>query len=328
MPSTETSSDVAALAARRRLAADPLLPPDGPAAPDCETALIVGGPDGPAAVGRCQHWAGEAGSLDLTWGAARRFQLSAAVAGPGVTHSLDQLLSRWRHHLATVPGAGDADTAAVVNWPSRDTEGIAALLRHGLAPLEVLAARTVPRRPPAGTRSEVPNGGGLTADGPFLVRRAGPADEEVVARLGLEVVRWDARFGYITERPSTLPALRREAAEVVAGPEPWTWLAERDGEPVGMLAAQRPEAAGWIAPMTGLAPAAYLMLTFVQPGLRGGGVGRLLADEFHRTADAAGAAVTLLHYEQLNPLSAPFWSRQGYRPLWTTWQASPASSLR
>ena len=37
-------------------------------------------------------------------------------------------------------------------------------------------------------------------------------------------------------------------------------------------------------------------------------------------------AVTLLHYEQVNPLSGPFWHQQGYRPLWTTWEARPASS--
>ena len=70
------------------------------------------------------------------------------------------------------------------------------------------------------------------------------------------------------------------------------------------------------------------MLMFVAPAERGSGLGTLLADEFHREADAAGVAVTLLHYEQLNPLSMPFWSRQGYRPLWTTWQATPASLLR
>jgi len=28
-----------------------------------------------------------------------------------------------------------------------------------------------------------------------------------------------------------------------------------------------------------------------------------------------------LHYSLLNPLSVPFWSQQGYRPLWTSWQA-------
>jgi len=38
--------------------------------------------------------------------------------------------------------------------------------------------------------------------------------------------------------------------------------------------------------------------------------------------------VTLLHYEQVNPLSAPFWSQQGYRPLWITWEARPARAIR
>jgi hypothetical protein len=36
----------------------------------------------------------------------------------------------------------------------------------------------------------------------------------------------------------------------------------------------------------------------------------------------------LLHYAQLNPLSAPFWNRMGYRPLWTGWEVRPAVSLR
>jgi hypothetical protein len=39
-------------------------------------------------------------------------------------------------------------------------------------------------------------------------------------------------------------------------------------------------------------------------------------------------AVTLLHYEQTNPLSVPFWSQQGYRPLWTSWAARPARTIR
>jgi GNAT superfamily N-acetyltransferase len=324
MTRPDPAEGVAEKAARRRLETDPLLPRAVPPAPHCDADLTVVSEAGiPVAAGRCEHWAGEPGSMDLTWGAARRYQLTASVAGPDVTEGLSRLLTRWREHLATVPGTGDPDTAAVVNWPSRDAAGIAALLRHGLAPLEVLAARTPPRRP-----SVAPHDGVLHADGWLSVRRAGPDDAEAVARLGLEVVRWDAQFGNVTERPGTLGAMRREAAELVAGPEPWTWLAERDGKPVGMLAAQRPGAAGWIAPLTRLAPAAYLMLMFVAPGMRSSGLGSLLVDEFHRAADAAGAAVTLLHYEQLNPLSMPFWSRQGYRPLWTTWQATPASTLR
>jgi hypothetical protein len=38
--------------------------------------------------------------------------------------------------------------------------------------------------------------------------------------------------------------------------------------------------------------------------------------------------LTLLHYAQVDPLSAPFWHRTGYRPLWTTWEARPAGNVR
>jgi predicted acetyltransferase len=95
-----------------------------------------------------------------------------------------------------------------------------------------------------------------------------------------------------------------------------------------MVAAQRPESAGWIAPMVRQAPAAYLMFGFVLPTERASGIGARLAARLHRDIEDAGVAVTLLHYEQTNPLSVPFWSQQGYRPLWTSWVAKPARTLR
>ena len=333
----DSAGSVGERVARRWLQIDPLLPLPAPTTPHCGASLVVAGQGGPAglgqqertvAAGRCEHWVGAPGSLDLSWGAARRYQLSAAVADPGVADGLDQLLSLWRDHLTELPDTGEEDTAAVVTWPSRDADGVATLLRHGLDPLEVLAARTAPRRAPADVPSVIPNARVLRLDGQPRIRRAGVADIDAVARLGLEIVRFDSLFAAPIERAGTLDALRREAAGLVAGPAPWTWLAERDGEAVGMLAAQRPEAAGWISPMVRLAPAAYLMLMFVQSGERGTGIGAALVDQFHREADAAGVAVTLLHHAQLNPLSAPFWSRHGYRPLWTTWQAAPARALR
>jgi GNAT superfamily N-acetyltransferase len=332
----DPAGSVSAPAVRRWRETDPLLPASGfthgvaPGAVSdhCGAELVVAEPDGSTiAAARCEHWTGAPGSLDLSWGAARRFQLTALIADHEVAGGLDQLLSLWRDHLAAIPSTAQEDTAAVVNWPSRDADGVAALLRHGLAPLEVLAARTAPRRAP-GLSPFIPNGPGLLPHGQPRVRRAGPADGETVARLALEIVRWDSRFGTVNERPDTLGALRREVTGLLAGPDPWTWLAEVDGEPVGMLSAQRPPAASWITPMTGLAPAAYLMLMFVEPGKRGGGIGAALVDRFHREADEEGVAVILLHYELLNPLSAPFWNRHGYRPLWTTWQAAPASAIR
>ena len=274
--------------------------------------------------------------MDLSWGAARRFQLTAQVAVPDVTSALDQLLSLWRDHLAGEPGADGEDTAAVVTWPSRDIDGVAALLRHGFAPLAVVAARATGRPPGGRAGSQPPRTNGSTGDTgraagmarhDLRIRRAGPADIDAVLRLGLEVIRYDAHFGLI-ERPGTADALRHEVAGTLAQPETWVWLAERGGTPIGMLYAERPEAAGWIAPMVRLAPVAYLMLMVVLPDERGRGTGAALVAQFHRALDEAAVPVTLLHYEQVNPLSAPFWSQQGYRPLWTSWEVRPAAAIR
>jgi GNAT superfamily N-acetyltransferase len=63
---------------------------------------------------------------------------------------------------------------------------------------------------------------------------------------------------------------------------------------------------------------------YVDPAVRGGGIGAAL----HAAADAAlvsaGAEITLLHHAVPNPLSTPFWYGQGYRPLWTSWLRRPA----
>jgi GNAT superfamily N-acetyltransferase len=298
--------------------------------------IVVAGPDGePTAIGACKHWEGAPGSLDLCWGAARRFQLSARVAGPDVAADLDRLLSQWRDHLTRVPGAGTPDSAAVVTWPSRDIDGVRPLLRHELTPLTVAAVRGprgsarpgdgLPRRAVGDVRNA---SAPATADSAVKIRQASAEDIDEVVRLGLELIRFDAHFDCVIERPGASDALRRYMARMLEIPGSWTWLAERDGTAVGMLSAEPPEDAGWIAPVVGVAPVAYLMQMIVSPGERGSGLGASLVAEAHREMDATGVAAVLLHYGQLNPLSAPFWSRQGYRPLWTSWEARPARAIR
>jgi GNAT superfamily N-acetyltransferase len=313
--------------------ADPLLP-DPSAPPGCGTSFVAGPQRRPTAIGTCEHWTGRPGSLDLTWGASRRFRLSALTVGPDIAGSLDTLLSQWRDHLAGIPAAARDDTAAIVSWPSRDVEGVATLLNRGFTPLTVLAARPASRRGAQGaaertTGDRAPGKPGETAEGAGVrIRRAGPADAAAVAGLSLEIVRFDAHFGCVVERPGTDGALRRYASTLLARPQPWAWLAERDGTPVGMVTAERPAEAAWISHMAGLAPAAYLGQMFVTPGERGHGVANALVARLHEEIDAADVAVTLLHYEQVNPLSGPFWSRNGYRPLWISWEARPALGLR
>ena len=73
---------------------------------------------------------------------------------------------------------------------------------------------------------------------------------------------------------------------------------------------------------------AYLPTMFVRPGERGGGIGAALVRHAHGVLDERGVYTTLLHYAQMNPLSAPFWNRMGYRPLWTGWEVRSAALLR
>jgi len=321
-------AEFAARATARWRAIDSLLPdpvagngaaPGGQDA-HCGASLAVGAGGNLDAFGTCRHTEPDPAGIDLSWGMARRFELAPRVVGPAPAAALDRLISLWRRHLADVPGSDEDDTAAVITWPSRDIEGVAALQRHGLRPLAVVALRAA-RRAARGAR-----GPGRQA-GPVRVRQAGPHDVDAVVRFGAEVARFDAHFSGTPERPGTAAALRHEAARLL-GDQPWTWLAERDGKPVGMIATQPPAHATWIAPLTRLSPVAYTLLGYVTPDERSSGIGAALAAHLHDTVDPAGVAATLLHYEQLNPYAAPFWSRQGYRPLWTTWEARPARSLR
>jgi GNAT superfamily N-acetyltransferase len=312
-------TQIAELASRRWQAIDPLLPAGAGWAPGCGADLTAAGPERDlVAAGSCSHWAAAPGSLDLIEGAAQRFRLTPHIAGADVLPALDTLLSQWRDHLATAPEAAGEDTAAVVCWPSRDVAGVRALVAHGLTPLGVIAAWPVRNRP------------AVVDGGPpgVRIRRATPADLDVVARMAMEVVRFDAHFGGVIERPTATEALRAEIAGLLGEDDPWTWLAERDGDPLGLLIAERPEVAGWIAPRTCESPVAYLLALFVAPAERGTGVGTALTWRLHRSAAAAGVSVILLQYEQVNPLAVPFWGRQGYRPLWTTWEARPARMLR
>ena len=160
------------------------------------------------------------------------------------------------------------------------------------------------------------------------LREAGHADLDVVTELEMSVIRYDALFGAAILRPDTEELVRAETQAALAVRPARAWLAERDGEPAGLVNVQPPGQSRWIAGMTRAGVTVYLQTMFVRPGDRGGGVGEALVRHLHAVLDARGVDTTLLHFAQLNPLSAPFWSRMGYRPLWIGWEVRPAASLR
>lgn len=64
----------------------------------------------------------------------------------------------------------------------------------------------------------------------------------------------------------------------------------------------------------------YVQFAAVTRRLRAGGVGAALVAELDARARAAGAEILAVDFGALNPESAPFWLRQRFRPLTTTWR--------
>lgn len=315
----EAVRDINRAVGRRWRVIDPLLPEPGSLPTGCGEPLVVTGDNGRmVGLGICVHQHVPPQSLNQTWGAADRFTLVPRLPGQDIATTTGLLLGQWRDHLAGIGATRGPDTSASVVWPSLDVTGIQSLLKHGLQPITVIAARTRPSSPPAAPRHAY----GVT------IRAAGPADEDQVLDFELRLIRYDMRFGGPVWRQATARLVREEIRGSLARPDPWTWLAERNGRAVGLLVAQPPQEAGWIAGMTSQMPAAYLQTMFVDDQERGTGIGATLVRSLHARLDALDVAVTLLHHSQVNPLSAPFWYRMGYRPLWTSWEARPASALR
>jgi GNAT superfamily N-acetyltransferase len=327
-------NDINKVVARRWQGLDPLLPEPSDLPEGCMAPLLTLGDNGrPVGLGVCRHQYVPADTLAQTWGTATKFVLSVRLRGPDVQAAVDDLLTQWRDHLDKQPDAKDGDTAAIVNWPARDITGVLALLRHGLQPMTVIAVRparrptAIPASPAASTGNTTPKSRAGKQHG-LVIRPAEPADLGRVTGLEMGVVRYDAHFGGSIPRPDTEALVRAETQAALAKRPGWTWLAEQDGQPVALTVVEPPAAATWIASMTRPGATAYLQTMFVRPGDRSAGVGAALVRHVHSELDARGIGLTLLHYSQVNPLSAPFWHRMGYRPLWSTWEARPAITLR
>jgi GNAT superfamily N-acetyltransferase len=323
-PCTDLSALTAAHNARMA-AVDALLPAAGvPAAAYgtmAEELLTV-----PGAAGVARASTVDPESMESCWGTLRIHSLVMARAGGGTGDGPDAaaramagLLARWQAHVAAQPFDDHGESSAVLSWPSRDTVMTKLFLSHGLLPAVVVGARAG-GRPMAPAR--LPEG--------VSIRPLRERDVAGAAALQLAVVAWDSQFGGVHLRPSTPARSRDEVLAQLGGDPVRAWVAEQAGEILGYVSIEWPDHAGWV---TGLAAGdrsrtAYLGCMSVQAGRRSGGIGAALAAHVHGHLDAAGVQLTLLHYAALNPLSAPFWARCGYRPLWTTWEAIPHTALR
>ncbi|MEV4562614.1 GNAT family N-acetyltransferase [Nonomuraea sp. NPDC049419] len=240
------------------------------------------------------------GSLQAAWSPLVVHRLRARVSGPDPEAALGALIDRW----LALPRDDEPEQALSVVWPSRDTVPVRALARRGFAPIVAVSVhRLRPHDAPAA---------------PVKIRTAAPDDVDVVADMYERLAAYDAQFGWVMPRAAT-PARIRESVAGEVLPLEWCWLAEVDGRPAGCLIVEPPARARWISGWVHDAPVAYLGVMYVEPELRGRGIGAALTEVAHAHAAAEGVSSLLLHHALPNPLSTPFWARRGYRPLLTQW---------
>lgn len=251
-----------------------------------------------------------------TFSALTAHSLTVQADGPDPASAVDELIRTWREHLYARYGLTEADSAATVTLASRDTSIIPAMVAHGFSPSSVLALRRGTTPPTAPAADEL------------QIRAARPADLESVVALQMEALRFDAQLGVGRIRESTEATVRRSLFESLARGDGTRMLAELDGAAVGLVIVDLPEHATWVAHLISRAPVAYLECLSVSQQARSGGIGSALVAAAHRRIEDSDGAVTVLHHALANPLSAPFWAFQGYRPLWTSWVAEPLSTLR
>jgi len=311
--SMTVGKDLLASEASRRKALDELLPfPQDPfTAKDGKTVLG----DSLNSAGNFTRSFKDPDSLDALWGPLDQMRLSSCIVAEPVNENLDALLATWREMVMS--GTFNEDSCMTVTWPSRDSRAAEVFYRHNFHPYTAIAVCDRPREMYA--RTDRDNG--------FKIREARPEDAEDLTNLWCELVSYDSSFGSIFARKGMRDALSEKVSRAVTDTtHGWTLLAEIGGQVVGFVQVSSEIRSSWISDRLSTGPSVYLDGLCITEEIRGTGVGRRLADAVHAKMAAAGIKACLLHYALANPLSVPFWSRMGYRPLWTTWRAQPASS--
>ncbi len=274
--------------------------------------LTAAMPNGDRVAGVLTHSVFEPGTAPTLWSALELWELHPLLGAAGGA-GMDGLLREWRRVLDR-RGPGP-DSACLLTWPSRDAEVAKPLVEHGFVPLTSLAVRTAARAeaPPAGV----------------VVRPAAEADLEVVLELELAELAYSALVGAAVVRPDA-ERVKRAALTRHVEQGDLIWVAEQDGVVVGVAHCRLMDVTAGGLTGTRLRPGrwGYVNCVSVAEVARGSGTGRALTAVAHDELRRRGATGTFLYYNPPNPLASVFWARQGYRPLWTSWELRPASALR
>lgn len=238
----------------------------------------------------------------------------ASDAFPVATALLEALQARWR---------AQGVLAEVCRWPSRD-QWVTDLLRA--AGFEVFLQRSLRSAAPL-----APSSRPVPAD--LFVRRARPADEDVLTDLYLEESDYHHQTSpYFRMTPYLAAAFRSTLAPEWQGQPleeggPLTVLVERAGEVVAMASTYLVRVDDFNN-RDYLAPGRYADIAEVgvRADLRGQGIGRVLVQGVFDAYANRAIDGYVLGFSPQNPLSSRFWPHLGFLPNWNFYQRRPAAN--
>lgn len=246
-------------------------------------------------------------SLSL-WGPATRDVLQVRSSETPDPDAFTGLLQRWLTRIDAEGDTGTGDRGAIVRLPDAERGLVRPLLAAGFAPQTTTALLRV--------QPEMADAPEATALG---LRRPQASDRDQLLDLAEQMVASDIAARSAWHRPNARGLLEHYVDEILSHDDGWAYVAEDDSGIIGLMSLNPPQASEWAAPSTSLSPVVYLGMAAVAERARRQGVGRRLLAAVHRQAAATRQRAILLDHATLSPLSAPFWHRHGYRPLWTTW---------
>lgn len=234
------------------------------------------------------------------WVAEVTQKFSMLFPKPPTTETIDALLSSW------LAASNPSGVELLVSLPAMLAEATVPLASRGFVPLATTAVRRVQDTPDPIVPASL-------AVGP-------PEVSERDVLLDLLVELHDEELAYGSSRPH--PRARDHYGsylDAALNQPDWTWVARKDGQPVGLVSLSPPEESQWVAPLTSIAPVAYLGFAITTASARGLGAGPALVAHAMRQAQRSGCQAVVLDHAALSPISSTFWHRRGFRPLWTRW---------
>jgi ribosomal protein S18 acetylase RimI-like enzyme len=154
----------------------------------------------------------------------------------------------------------------------------------------------------------------------LTIRRATVDDSDVVFNLDAALVRHESRSPVFMPYPTAAAEQewRRDIRFALSDPALYYWLAELDGQPVGLMNVNPPPL--HISPLLTPEGMINIFAASVVPEQRGQGIGGALLRHAIETARHDGKQWCRLSWMTANLYSYRFWSRYGFTPV--AWRLS------